>query len=224
VLIKRDVLERIEAGEIDLQFRRWKRPTVKAGGTLRTRIGVLRIGAIEPVRVEEVTDVEARRAGFEDAADFRRWLDTTRPGTLSRIEVGWAGEDPRVALREQADLDEAEIRAIVEALDRIDARSTIGPWTARAMSLIAGHPGRLAEELAEQMGLAKHPFKSRIRKLKAMGLTESLPIGYRLSRRGEKIHAQRQRASGSGERDPVLSAARPGTATPRKRARRSRAG
>jgi hypothetical protein len=171
VLIKRDVLEKIHAGAIDLQFRRWKRPTVKTGGTLKTRVGVLEIGAIERVRPEDVTDAEARRAGFR-----------------------YAGEDPRVALRERADLDEAQLQAIAAKLDQMDARSSIGAWTARAMELIAKHPGRLAEKLAAQMGLEKHPFKARIRKLKALGLTESLEVGYRLSPRGERVHAFRSPA------------------------------
>jgi hypothetical protein len=191
VLIKRDVLEKIQAGAIDLQFRRWKRPTVKTGGTLKTRVGVLEIGAIERVRPEDVTDAEARRAGFRDAADFASWLDTTRPGELHRIEVRYAGEDPRVALRERADLDEAQLQAIAAKLDQMDARSSIGAWTARAMALIAKHPGRLAEKLAAQMGLEKHPFKARIHKLKALGLTESLEVGYRLSPRGERVHVFR---------------------------------
>jgi hypothetical protein len=193
VLIKRQVLEKIRAGEIDLQFRRWKRPTVKVGGTLKTRIGVLAIDAIERVRREEVTDDQARRAGFRDAADFSSWLDTTREGELHRIELRYAGDDPRVALRENAELGADELQAIAAQLDRIDARSSIGAWTARAMELIARHPGRLAEKLAAQMGLEKHPFKARIRKLKALGLTQSLEIGYRLSPRGERVHAFRSK-------------------------------
>ena len=191
MLIKRDVLERIKAGEIDLQFRRWKRPTVKSGGSLKTRVGVLSIGAVEVVGLDDLTDGEAERAGFRDAGELVTWLESTRPGEVYRIEVHYQGEDPRAALREQTDLDEAELAAIVAKLEQMDARSTIGPWTARAMELIAVHPGRLAETLAQEMDLEKHPFKSRIRKLKAMGLTESLEIGYRLSPRGERVHAFR---------------------------------
>ena len=41
MLLKRETLEGIASGEITLAFRRWKRPTVKAGGRLRTRIGEL---------------------------------------------------------------------------------------------------------------------------------------------------------------------------------------
>lgn len=92
MLIKRDILERIRAGEITLQFRRWRRRTVRAGGTLKTALGVMRIGAITRIAPEDVGDREAQMAGFADAGDFRRWLDTMKPGELDRIEVSWAAE------------------------------------------------------------------------------------------------------------------------------------
>lgn len=93
MLIKREVLEDIRAGRIDLQFRRWTRPTVRAGGTLKTKLGLLRIGAITDMSPDAVSEVDARRAGFKDIADFRRWLGTMKQGALfQRIEVSW-GED-----------------------------------------------------------------------------------------------------------------------------------
>ncbi len=193
MLIKHDVLAAIRQGTIDLQFRRWRRPTVKAGGTLHTAVGLLEILSVDAVRLDDVTPAEARRAGFRDVAALSAWLDTTRSGTLYRIRVRYAGRDPRIALRQQADLDPHQLEAIARKLDAMDARSTIGPWTRTAMELIARHPGRLAEELAHEMGLDKHPFKARIRKLKALGLTESLPVGYRLSPRGERVHRFRAR-------------------------------
>ena len=41
-----------------------------------------------------------------------------------------------------------------------------------------------AEDLAASVGREKPPFKLDVRKLKNLGLTESLPVGYRLSPRG----------------------------------------
>ena len=97
MLIKREVLEAIQAGEITLQFRRWTRPSVKAGGTLKTRVGLLRIGRIDEMRPEDVTAVDARKAGFRDIADFRAWLNTMKQGPLfHRIEVSYIGEPPSV--------------------------------------------------------------------------------------------------------------------------------
>jgi hypothetical protein len=94
MLLKRELLEQIKAGEVDLIFRRWSRPTVKAGGTLKTKVGLLAITRIADTSPDEVTDEQARRAGFIDVADFRRWLDTMKPGHLfQRIEVGFIGEE-----------------------------------------------------------------------------------------------------------------------------------
>ena len=93
MLLKRDLLEQIKAGEVDLIFRRWSKPTVRAGGTLKTKVGILAIKAIDDMSPDDVTEAEARRAGFEDVAAFRRWLDTMKPGHLfQRIEIGYLGE------------------------------------------------------------------------------------------------------------------------------------
>ena len=93
MLLKRELLEEIKAGKVDLVFRRWCRPSVKAGGTLKTKVGLLRIGAIDDMDPADVSEAEARRAGFRDVADFHRWLDTMKPGHLfQRIEVGYLGE------------------------------------------------------------------------------------------------------------------------------------
>ena len=90
MLIKRDVLEAIERGEISLQFRRWSRPTVKPGGTLKTKLGVLHIGRVDEMSPDDVSEADARRAGFADVADFRRWLATMKEGPIfQRIEVSF---------------------------------------------------------------------------------------------------------------------------------------
>lgn len=91
MLLKRELLERISHGEVDVIFRRWTRPTVKQGGTLKTKLGVLQIKRMDKSTPEAVTAEDARRAGFTDVADFRRWLDTMKAGPLfHRIEVGFA--------------------------------------------------------------------------------------------------------------------------------------
>ena len=89
MLIKRDVLEKIRSGEITLQFRRWRRRTVRENGTLKTKLGIMKIGAITPISADDVTDADAARAGLGDRAGFLKWLDTMKPGDLDRIEVSW---------------------------------------------------------------------------------------------------------------------------------------
>ena len=182
MLLSLETLRGIEAGEVTLAFRRWRRPTVRAGGTLRTRVGVLAIESVEPVEEKAITDADARRAGAADRADLIRRL---RPeGTLYRIEFRVAGPDPRIALRERSDLD-AEERAVIDArLARFDADSRHGPWTAKVLDLIAERPATRAPELAAELGRETAPFKADVRKLKELGLTESLERGYRLSPRG----------------------------------------
>ncbi len=93
MLIKLEILEGIKRGEITLQFRRWTRPSVKAGGTLKTKVGLLRIGRIDEMDPAAVTAADARKAGFKDVADFHKWLGTMKQGPLfHRIEVGYIGE------------------------------------------------------------------------------------------------------------------------------------
>lgn len=93
MLLKLEVLEAIKRGEIDLQFRRWTWPSVKPGGTLKTKVGLMRIGRIDDMQPDEVTEADARRAGFRDVADFRKWLGTMKEGPLfQRIEISYLGD------------------------------------------------------------------------------------------------------------------------------------
>ena len=61
------------------------------------------------------------------------------------------------------------------------------PWTRQALALIAANPARRAGDLAPQLRMELLDFKTRIRRLKALGLTESLEVGYRLSPRGRAL-------------------------------------
>ena len=54
----------------------------------------------------------------------------------------------------------------------------------RYLDLIADNPQRRAPDLAELEGRDTAPFKIDVRKLKALGLTISHPVGYELSPRG----------------------------------------
>ena len=95
MLLKRELLELIKAGKVDLIFRRWNRPTVKAGGTLKTKVGLLQIGKITEMSPDDVTLADAKKAGFRDLAEFRRWLDSMKQGPLfHRIEVRYLGPPP----------------------------------------------------------------------------------------------------------------------------------
>jgi hypothetical protein len=181
MLINADDFEAIVSGRVDTAFRRWIRPTVKAGGTLTTAAGVLAIDAVDVVALNAVTAEDLARAGF-DARDTLDAMLGNRKGTLYRIRLHYVGEDPRVALRESAALSSADADAIGQTLARMDGTT---PWVRRTLVLIGERPGHSAQELAEVLGVEKLKFKSNVRRLKSLGLTESLDVGYRLSRRGQ---------------------------------------
>jgi hypothetical protein len=179
-------LEGIANGSIDRAFRRWERPMVKAGGRQLTAIGVIGFDSVEPVAREAVTDGEAARAGFESAAQLLGFLDRREAGDIHRVMLRVVGPDPRVALRDSVP-DGAEIDRLLHRLDRLDRASSHGPWTRQALELIAANPERRAGELAAVVGRERLAFKVDVRKLKQLGLTESLPIGYRISARGRAV-------------------------------------
>ncbi len=186
MLIKQKILEGIEKGEIQLAFRRWKRPTVRSGGRLRTRIGELAIEAVDRVTFKSITEKEAHQAGFSSRDELVAEL-RARAGALYRIRLSLAGEDARIALRNASKLSKAELAAVAARLERMDTRSSDGPWTVTYLGIIARSPATLAAELAASCGVAKAPFKARVRRLKELGLTESLEKGYRLSPRGRAV-------------------------------------
>lgn len=190
MLFPRPVLDGIASGEITLAYRRWDRPRVRAGSRLRTSIGLVEVRAIDRVDLDEVTDADARRAGHADRADLRRILGRFGDGPVYRIAVRYAGSDPRASLRESADLSDPEVAALRDRLARLDRSSPRGPWTVAVLRLIAANPGVRAPDLAATMGRETLPFKVDVRKLKEMGLTESLRVGYRLSPRGEALLAR----------------------------------
>ena len=185
VLIKRVVLDQIEAGELDVIFRKWRKPTVKAGGQLRTSVGMLNILAVDKVAKSKISVADAQRAGFATKADLVRELDSRAEGDIYRITVEHGGVDPRIALRENANLSADDIAELQQRLDRLDSSSKRGPWTTTFLQLIDANPQVRAPDLAEGLGLDKPTFKNDVRKLKALGLTISFSPGYELSPRGK---------------------------------------
>jgi hypothetical protein len=174
-------------GSVTLAFRRWRRRAAKAGGRQRTPVGELAIDAVDEVTVDDITEADARRAGYADRAELLAELASHPDGTLYRIELHLAGADPRIALREQADLSDGEWRAVAARLARLDRSSRHGPWTATVLRLVAERPAVRAGDLAASLGRETQPFKVDVRKLKELGLTESLEVGYRLSPRGRTV-------------------------------------
>ena len=162
-------------GSITLTFRNWKRAQVKVGGRYRTGGGDLIVESIDRVAADAITDVEARSAGCVDAAALRAELKW--PAGITVYRIAFHREDP-TAPPPPPDLDDATIAA---RLAKLDARYT---WTRATLELIGRKPAVRAGDLATELGRERLEFKADVRKLKRLGLTESLEIGYRLSPRG----------------------------------------
>jgi hypothetical protein len=189
VLFPKDTLDGIGDGRVTLAFRRWPRPRVRTGTRMRTRVGVVEVLDVEVVDPATITEADARRSGAGSLGELLDALDRYGSGGVHRIELRFAGPDPRVELRERAELSGAELGDVAARLARLDAASRHGPWTRTVLELIRERPAVRAPDLAASLGRDTQPFKRDVRKLKELGLTESLRIGYRLSPRGEAVVA-----------------------------------
>lgn len=184
MMIRPAELAAIRAGTVDLAFRRWARPRVVVGTRMRTAVGLLEVTSVE--RAGRITAEDARRAGAPSLKALREALAARPDDPVWRIGLVWAGPDPREALRESIP-DPEEIARIGERLDRLDRASSYGAWTRETLDLIDLHPTVRAPDLAARVGRETADFKKDVRKLKELGLTESLDIGYLLSPRGRAV-------------------------------------
>lgn len=210
MLLPPKVAAGVADGSLSLAFRRWERAAVHPGSRFRTSAGVVEVTSVDVVDPATLTDADAHAAGLRDVAALLRLLDpdavakrrrTARYGRtpvvddgpppdtatwpVHRIGLVWAGPDPREALRETADLTDDDVAAIDARLDRLDRAGTHGPWTAATLDVIRRRPHVRAPDLAAELGRERDPFKLDVRKLKALGLTQSFEVGYALSPRGE---------------------------------------
>jgi len=193
VLLPIAVARGVADGSVTLAFRSWKRQDVHPGHTFRTGAGVVRVDAVDVVDAGAITDQEARAAGHRDADRLRSRLHD-EPGRVTyRVVLSYAGPDPRVALREDADLSDDDVAEISARLERLDRASSHGPWTMPTLELILRRPHTRAPDLAAEMGRERDPFKIDVRKLKNLGLTRSFDVGYEVSPRGLAYLARTRR-------------------------------
>ena len=184
MMIRPAELAAIKAGTVDLAFRRWARPRVVVGTRMRTAVGLLEVTSVD--RAGRITVEDARRAGAASLAALKQAL-AARPGDPAwRIGLAYVGPDPREALREQVP-GASEIAQIDARLARLDKAAAYGAWTRETLELIDLNPTVRAPDLAAQVGRETADFKKDVRKLKELGLTESLDIGYLLSPRGQAV-------------------------------------
>jgi hypothetical protein len=184
VLLPIKVARGVADGSMSLAFRRWRKQDVQPGATFRTAVGVIRVDAVEPIDPAAITDADAVRERLAG--------DDTLP--TYRVRLSYAGEDPRVALRNDDRLTDVDVSAIDAKLERLDRASSHGAWTMQTLDLIRRHPQVRAPDLAAEVGRERDPFKIDVRKLKNIGLTISHPVGYELSPRGIAYLARTERS------------------------------
>jgi hypothetical protein len=183
VLFRNDALDRIRSGRVSVVFRRWRQARVRAGSRLRTRIGLIEVTSVD--RITRITAADAHAAGYDTAVAATADVPGDPAHPLFRIGVGYGGADPRIALRADDDLSDEQRAALLARLDRMDRTRA---WTRPVLRLIEAHPAVRAGDLYAAAGYPDlSSFKRDVRRLKELGLTESLDVGYRLSPRGRSL-------------------------------------
>lgn len=175
----------IADGSVTVMFRRWRRSQAVAGHRYRTGRSIIEVDSVTVVDPAAISDADARRAGFPSATTLVADLPGEPQLPVFRIGFHRVDEpDPREVLAADDRLPPEAVAELDRRLARMDRTSRTGPWTAATLAAIAQHPGTRAPDLAAAQGRETLPFKADVRKLKNLGLTESLEVGYRLSPRG----------------------------------------
>jgi hypothetical protein len=172
-------------GNITMAFRRWRRPQVVAGHQYRTGLGMVMAETIDIVAPADITLAQARDAGYPSVDALVSDLRGDPALPLYRIRFRpLDGPDPRDELAATATLTDADAAAIAARLARMDVASKRGPWTRDVLEQIARQPGVVSTVLAAELDWERADFKLHVRRLKELGLTISLDVGYRISPRG----------------------------------------
>ena len=174
----------IRAGKVTRSYRVWKKPQAKVGGRYNLHPdGSIEVTAISRVATSSIADQDAVAAGFADGAALRKFLGTR--GKVDLVEFRYLGPG-LVGQPERSTVADGELAALLTRLAQMDERAQEA-WTGRVLAAIADDPGRRAGDLAPTFGWDTATFKRQVRKLKVLGLTHSLDVGYKLSERGRQV-------------------------------------
>jgi hypothetical protein len=215
LLFKKPFWDGLVAGAITLTFRRWQKPHVRVGGRYRCHpIGVLEVDDVRLVRVGSITPADASRAGFPSCEALVAYLRAIAPlddaTEIYRVELHHGGDGDRVELALDDALTEEDVDAIAEKLRRMDRD---GPWTKRTLAIIQKNPRVAASKLAKKLRRETLDFKTDVRKLKKLGLTQSFEVGYEIAPRGRAFMEKSMEKRGVLKSSPAPS--------PRARSRRA---
>jgi hypothetical protein len=186
--------EGLARGDITRTFRSWKRPQVRLGGRYHAGPVDLVVDKLSQVRLKKITDDDARRSGFDDRTSLVEFLarrqSLDKDAKVWRVDFHAVERETGPSIADDRELTDGDVETLVQRLDRLDRASSTGPWTRQTLALIADNPGVVSTDLAERVGRERAAFKVDVRKLKRLGLTISLDVGYRLSPRGEAFLAR----------------------------------
>jgi hypothetical protein len=203
---KKDILSQIAAHRVTVAFRRWRKPSVRAGDILTTTAGNLSVAAVERVAISKIPDTDLKRAGYPTRAALLKELAKHPGGDVYRIAFRLKPVETRKASKPaqkpaaneaaplmrpiETRITKTEIRTALSALRTLDQGGEHGPWTSTTLRLIEKYPARRGPDLAASQRRDPIAFQRDVIRLRQLGLTENLEIGYRLSPRGRAVLAE----------------------------------
>jgi hypothetical protein len=200
VFFHREQRDLIESGQMRVTYRDWQSPHVRVGGRYGLGVGSIVIEDCDLVPASEIGDEEAREAGFPDRETLlavlahRRSASEVAVDSVYRIAFRYEAAPPPSKVETER-LTDHDAALLMEKLDGLDARGAYGPWTWDVLHAVAENPGLRARELAALFDRELLSFKADIRKLKRLGLTLSLDVGYEISPRGQALLDRQVHAS-----------------------------
>ncbi len=181
MLFKTRFHEGIRSGDITMTIRAWQKPQATPGKEYKLGASErIAVTAVDPMALSEIRLRDAKASGFSSTDALVEMLrkqsgrKLTVRSKVYRVRFRYAGERRDDAPSYSRD----ELNA---KLDRM------GEWSRKILKLIAENPGVSSAILAKQMGRERLSFKADVRKLKRLGLTRSLDVGYELIRAGRSM-------------------------------------
>lgn len=164
-----------------MTIRAWRKPQATPGNDYKLGASErITVSAVDAIAISEIRPRDAKASGFESTDTLVSMLTKesgrrlTARSKVFRVRFRYAGtvkDEPPAFTRDELDA----------RLDRM------GEWSRTLLALIGANPGVSSAVLAKQMGRERMKLKADVRKLKRLGLTQSLDVGYRLTKQGKSV-------------------------------------
>lgn len=177
MIFRKEILSKIEKGEVSIAFRQWKKLSITEGKTLKTSVGLILFKKITVVKLDALTKSDAIKAGLDSLEALVK--DLSGEGTIYKITFSLTGPDPRLKLREEKSFSADDKEALLKKLKPT--------WVLPVLTYLSKNEGTPSKVMADELGYEQMKLKLNVRKLKNLGLTISLGTGYKLSPRGKVV-------------------------------------